>query len=96
MAPDAKKGWSEVLRLFSDPAVNFFRGEPGAGINFFGVQVEGAFVLATVNPDEFLAGFVACVDAQHARGGAGEVDTELFVDFAQRARIIIFAAINVA
>ena len=84
------------MRFGGDPVVQGLRREPRAGFDFFGVEVERAFVLAAIDPDEFLAGLFAGFDAQYAVGHAGESHAEFFVDFAHGTSVVILTGVEVA
>jgi len=75
--------------------MNFFRCEPGAGFDFLGMKLKGPFVFAAIHPHKFLPRFFASINAQDAGGSAGEVDAEFLMHFAESARIVILAAIDV-
>jgi hypothetical protein len=96
LLPDAEKRRGEVLRLLANPLVKVFGRKPRAGFDFLGMKLKRAFVLAAIDPDEFLAGLFAGIDPQDARGRAGQMHAEFLVHFAERAGIVILAAINVA
>lgn len=86
----------EIVGTFGDPGVDALGGEPGAVFDFFGLKLEGAFVGRAIDPDEFLAGLFAGVELEEAIGLAGELDAELFADFAEGAGVVVFAAVEVA
>lgn len=78
-----------------DPVVQCLRRKPRAGFDFFRVKVKRAFVLAAIDPDEFLTGLFASVNAQDPVGHAGESHSEFFVDFAHGASVVILAGVEV-
>ena len=71
-------------------------GKPPARLNLFGVESEGPFGFSAIDPDEFLAGFLAGLESENAGGSNGKGDAEFLLDFTEGAGVVVLAAIEMA
>lgn len=96
LAPNANQRRSELVGAVTNPAADVFRGKPLAGFNFVWMKGKRTFCGAAIDPDEFLAGLFAGVDAKDALRNAGQDEAEFLFDFTYRTRIVRFTGIEMA